>query len=68
LDAERAIGRRAADSFALRAFRALVFPEAPPESFDDSAQASIDCLETHEAVITWMLQRVAGRAALPLRH
>jgi Transposase domain (DUF772) len=31
LDAERAIAWRAADSFALREFRGLVLPEAPPD-------------------------------------
>ena len=58
LDAERAIAWRAADSFALRDFLGLVLPDAPPDHSTISRTCLID-LETHEAVFTWMLQRLA---------
>jgi transposase len=59
LDAERAIARRAADSFALREFLGLVLPEAPPDHSTISRTRRLIDLETHEAVFTWMLQRLA---------
>ena len=59
-DAERAIAWRAADSLALRArvSRTGVAGHAA-RSFDDFADTSLIDLETHEAVFTWMLQRLA---------
>jgi len=59
LDAERAIAWRAADSFALRQFLGLVLPEAPPDHSTISRTRRLIDLETHEAVFTWMLQRLA---------
>lgn len=59
LDAERAIAWRAADSFALREFLRLVLPEAPPDHSTISRTRRLIDLETHEAVFTWMLQRLA---------
>jgi len=59
LDAERAIAWRAADSFALRAFLGLVLPDAPPGHSTISRTRRLIDLETHEAVFTWMLQRLA---------
>lgn len=59
LDAERAIAWRAADSFALRAFLGLVLPDAPPDHSTISRTRRLIDLETHEAVFTWMLQRLA---------
>jgi transposase len=59
LDAERAIAWRAADSFALREFLGLVLPEAPPDHSTLSRTRRLIDLETHEAVFTWMLQRLA---------
>jgi len=59
LDAERAIAWRAADSFALRAFLGLVLPEAPPDHSTISRTRRLIDLETHAAVFTWMLQRLA---------
>jgi len=59
LDAERAIAWRAADSFALREFIGLVLPEAPPDHSTISRTRRLIDLETHEAVFTWMLQRLA---------
>jgi transposase len=59
LDAERAIAWRAADSFALREFIGLVLPEAPPDHSTISRTRRLIDLETHEAVFSWMLQRLA---------
>ncbi len=59
LDAERAIAWRAADSFALREFLGLVWPEAPPDHSTISRTRRLIDLETHESVFTWMLQRLA---------
>jgi len=60
LDAERAIAWRAADSFALREFLGLVLPDAPPDHSTISRTRRLIDLETHEAVFTWILQRLAG--------
>jgi transposase len=60
LDAERAIAWRAADSFALREFLGLVLPEAPPDHSTISRTRRLIDLETHEAVFTWMLQRLVS--------
>jgi transposase len=59
LDAERATAWRAADSFALRELLGLVLPEAPPDHSTISRTRRFIDLETHEAVFTWMLQRLA---------
>ena len=59
LDAERAIAWRAADSLAVREFLGLVLPEAPPDHSTISRTRRLIDLETHEAVFTWMLQRLA---------
>jgi transposase len=59
LDAERAIGWRAADPFALCEFLVLVLPEAPPDHSTISRTRRLIDLETHEAVFTWILQRLA---------
>ena len=59
LDAERAIAWRAADSFTLREFLGLVLPEAPPDHSTISRTRRLIDLETHEAVFTSMLQRLA---------
>ena len=59
MDAERAIAWRTADSFALREFVGLVLPEAPPDHSTISRKRRLIDVETHEAVFTWMLQRLA---------
>ena len=59
LDAERAIAWRAADSFALREFLGWVLREAPPDHSTISRTRRLIDLETHEAIFTWMLQRLA---------
>jgi hypothetical protein len=50
---------RAADSFALRECLGLVLPEAPPDHSTISRTRRLIDLETHEAVFTWMFQRLA---------
>ena len=59
LDAERAIAWRAADSFTLREFLGLIVPDAPPDHSTISRTRRLIDLETHEAVFTWMLHRLA---------
>jgi transposase len=59
LDAERAIAWRSADSFALREFLGLMLPDAPPDHSTISRTRRLIDLETHEAVFTWILQRLA---------
>jgi transposase len=59
LDAERAIAWRAADSFALREFLGLLLPDAPPDHSTISRTRRLIDLETHEAVFTWILRRLA---------
>ena len=55
----RAIAWRAADSFALREFLGLVLPDAPPDHSTISRTRRLIDVETHEAVFTWILQRLA---------
>jgi transposase len=59
LDSERAIAWRAADSLSIRAFLDLALPEAPPDHSTLSRTRRLIALETHEAVFTWVLQRLA---------
>ena len=59
LDSERAIAWRAADSFALRRFLGLELPEAPPDHSTISRTRRLLDLDRHEAVFTWILQRLA---------
>jgi len=59
LNSERAIAWRAADSFALRRFRGLELPEAPPDHSTISRTRRLLDLDRHEAVFTWILQRLA---------
>ena len=58
LHAERAIAWRAADSFALRELLGSVLPEARRDYSTISRTRRLIDLETHEAVFTWMLQRL----------
>ena len=59
LDSERAIAWRAADSLSLRQFLAVALAEAPPDHSTVSRTRRRIDLETHEAVFTWVLQRLA---------
>jgi transposase len=64
LDSERGIAWRAADSLALRDFLGLELTEAPPDHSTVSRTRRLFDLETHQAVFTWVLQRVADAGLL----
>ena len=59
LDAERAIAWRAADSLSVRSFLGLELHEAAPDHSTISRTRRLIDLETHQAVFTWCLQRLA---------
>jgi transposase len=59
LDSERGIAWRAADSLALREFLGLGLELAPPDHSTMSRTRRLIDLETHQAVFTWVLRRVA---------
>jgi len=64
LDSERGIAWRTADSLALRGFLGLVLTEAPPDHSTISRTRRLIDVETHQAVFTWVLQRVAEAGLL----
>jgi transposase len=64
LDSERGIAWRTADSLALRTFLGLEITEAPPEHSTISRTRRLIDLETHQAVFTWVLQRIADAGLL----
>ena len=59
LDSERGIAWRAADSLSVRSFLGLELHEAPPDHSTVSCTRRLIDLETHQAVFTWVLQRLA---------
>ena len=59
LESERAIGWRAADSLGLRSFLRLAPLAAPADHSTISRTRRLLRVETHEAVFTWVLQRLA---------
>src|SRR4030095_2597304 len=59
LDSERAIAWRAADSLSIRSFLGLELHEPTPDHSTISRTRRLIDLETHEAVFTWVLQRLA---------
>jgi transposase len=59
LDSERAIAWRAADSLSLRSFLDLGLAEAPPDHSTISRTRRLIDLETHQAIFTWVLQRLS---------
>ena len=59
LDSERAIAWRAADSLSLRQFLDVSLDEAPPDHSTVSPPRRRIDVETHSAVFTWVLQRLA---------
>ena len=59
LDSERAIAWRAADSLSIRTFLDVAVHEAPPDHTTLSRTRRLIDLETHQAVCTWLLQRLA---------
>ena len=64
IDSERGIAWRAADSLALREFLSLGLDVAPPDHSTISRTRRLMDLETHQAVFTWILQRVAEAGLL----
>ena len=64
LDSERGIAWRAVDSLALREFLGFGLDLAPPDHSPISRTRRLIDLETHQAVFTWMLQRVAEAGLL----
>ena len=60
LDSERAIAWRAADSLSLRQFLDVSLEEAPPDHSTVSRSRRRIAVETHLAVFTWVLQRLAA--------
>ena len=59
LDSERAIAWRAADSLSVRSFLHLELHDSAPDHSTISRTRRLIDLETHTAVFTWMLQRLA---------
>ena len=59
LDSERAIAWRAADSLSIRTFLDFALDEAPPDHSTLSRTRRLMDVETHRAVFTWVLQRLA---------
>ena len=59
LDSERAIAWRAADSLSIRTFLDFALDEAPPDHSTLSSTRRLIDVETHRAVFTWVLQRLA---------
>jgi transposase len=64
LDSERGIAWRTADSLALRDFLGLTLTEAPPDHSTISRTRRLIDVETHQAVFTWVLRRVAEAGLL----
>ena len=64
LDSERGIAWRTADSLALRDFLGLDLTDAPPDHSTVSRTRRLMDLETHQAVFTWVLQRIADSGLL----
>ncbi|HUE85861.1 MAG TPA: transposase, partial [Vicinamibacterales bacterium] len=60
LDSERGIAWRAADSLTLRDFLGLALDEAPPDHSTISRTRRLMDLETHRAVFSWILERLAS--------
>ena len=59
LDSERAIAWRAVDSLSLRQFLDIALQEASPDHSTVSRTRRRIDLETHQAVFTWVLRRLA---------
>ena len=59
LDSERAIAWRAADALSIRQFLDFALHEVPPDHSTLSRTRRLIDVETHQAVFTWVLQRLA---------
>ena len=68
LDSERAIAWRAADSLSIRTFLDFALHEAPPDHSTLSRTRRLIDLETHQAVFTWVLQRLADATLVVGAH
>ena len=68
LDSERAIAWRAADSLSIRTFLDVALHEAPPDHSTLSRTRRLIDLETHQAVCTWVLQRLADATLVVGAH
>lgn len=64
LDSERDIAWRTADSLALRDFLGIPLTATPPDHSTVSRTRRLIDLETHQAVFTWVLQRIADAGLL----
>jgi transposase len=62
LDSERAIAWRASDSLSVRAFLGLELHDGVPDHSTISRTRRLIDVETHQAVFTWVLQRLADAA------
>jgi len=64
IDSERGIAWRTADSMSLRHFLGLTLQESPPDHSTLSRTRRLVALETHQAVLTWVLARLAENGLL----
>jgi transposase len=64
IDSERGIAWRATDSLAVRGFLCLALEDPPPDHSTISRTRRLIDLETHRAVFTWVLERVAEAGLL----
>jgi transposase len=64
LDSERGIAWRTADSLALREFLGVALTDEPPDHSTVSRTRRLIDVETHQAVFTWVLQRVTDAGLL----
>jgi transposase len=64
LDSERGIAWRVADSLAVRSFLGLGFGEAGPDHSTISRTRRRMDVETHRAVFTWAVERIASQGLL----
>jgi transposase len=64
IDSERGMAWRATDSLAIRSFLRLPVDEPPPDHSTISRTRRTIDLDTHRAVFTWVLQRLAAAELL----
>jgi transposase len=64
IDSERGIAWRATDSLAVRGFLRLALEDPPPDHSTISRTRRLIDLDTHRAVFTWVLERVAEAGLL----
>jgi transposase len=64
IDSERGIAWRASDSLAVRSFLRLALEDPPPDHSTISRTRRLIDLDTHRAVFTWVLERLAEAGLL----